>query len=1059
MTVEFLLLGDIEVRVDERPVPVGHAQLQCTLAVLLMEPDRLVSVDQIVDRVWGARRLPKRPRAAVQHNMTMLRRVLAAAGDVAIVRQPAGYRLTADPETIDAHRFRALLAEARNVDSDGRSAELFERALLLWRGEPFAGLDTPWLNALRTTLDGERRAARLDLTDILLRQGRHAELLTDLADRAGRYPLDERLAGQVMLAMFRAGRQGDALAHYAQIRRRLAEELGADPGVPLQRLHQQILQHDPALSLAAQQHTPRPTGPAPPRQLPAAPRVFTGRTAELSRLLALASDTVPAEHGAGVAVISAVNGMAGVGKSALALHAGHLLADRFPDGQLFLDLHGHTEGLPPREPADALAVLLQGLGVPPERIPAQLDARAAVYRDRLAGTRTLIVLDNAAAEAQVRPLLPGSGTCLVLITSRKRLKALDDAHTLALEQLPLADAVALLRQAAGPERGDAEDPLWEQIARLCGCLPLALRIAAALIRHRPAWSTRHLADTLRQDRPGLEGFADGERDLAAVFDLSYRTLGDEQRQLFRRLGLSPGPDFDAYAAAALLGTDPAAATHLLQDLVDHNLLTEPVQGRYQLHDLIRLHARALAQQDPADQHDTALKRLENYYQHTALRAEALITRHTRAEPARTGTRASPNVPYSPVLPDPKAAAAWLRAERANLLACLHHATTGSDDARVVALSAGLAAILRSDGPWRQAVSIHTAAVAAADRLGDRRAQAGALTERGAVGENPVAAQDLQQAVGLFQELGDLRGQANALIDLGNVRSLNGDRPGAIRDQEAALRLFRDLDDRRGQAVALNALGGKRRMTGDRPGAIRDQEAALRLFQELGDRHGQAKTLVQLGSLRHAAGDYAHSAQDLAAALSLSRDLGDRFGQASALASLGTLRRVTGDFPGAIRALREALELDRGLGSHHGQANDLTELGAVRLAIGDHRGALRDLQEAVNRFRDFGFRGGEAWALNHYAAVFLATGEPEHALALYRDALQLSREVHQLEDEARAQEGIGRCLLHQGDPGAGRKCLARASEIFRQLGMRPDADRVEACLAEDGICDRSGSALS
>ena len=413
------------------------------------------------------------------------------------------------------------------------------------------------------------------------------------------------------------------------------------------------------------------------RLLPADTRTFTGRAAELDGLLQAARSGIDRTPTPAM-VITAIDGMAGVGKSTLAVRAAHLLADRFPDGQLFLDLHGYTRGLAPRDPADALASLLAALDVPPGKIPAELEARAAAYRDRLAGTRTLILLDNAASEAQVRPLIPGHGGCLVLITSRKRLKALDDAHTVALDVLPALDAVALLRALVGPTRAPAQDPGWQAIADLCGCLPLALRIAAALIRHRPAWTLDHLADKLRAAPLDPGSFTDGERDLATVFDLSYQSLADDQREVLRRLGLAPGSDADSYAVAALLDTDPARAEHLLQDLVDHHLLTEPTAGRYQMHDLIRSYAHTKATAvDSGPERDRALDRLLHYYSHTSQSASQATTRFPRPEPD------TPAPAHMPDVHDPDVARAWLRIEHPNLFAAFTHARTHHLDGHTV----------------------------------------------------------------------------------------------------------------------------------------------------------------------------------------------------------------------------------------------------------------------------------------------------------------------------------------------------------------------------------------
>ena len=778
----------------------------------------------------------------------------------------------------------------------------------------------------------------------------------------------------------------------------------------------------------------------PPRQLPATTPAFTGREDELAELLSLAAGT-GGGGSPGTVVISAIDGMAGIGKTALAVKAGHALALRFPDGQLFIDLRGYTQGVTPRDPLDALAAILQAYEVPPGQIPADLDARAAFYRDRLAGTRTLIILDNAYSEAQVRPLLPGDGGCLVVVTSRRRLKALDDAHALPLDVLPAADAVALFRQVAGPGRIPADDPLLEEIATLCGRLPLALRIAAALIRHRPAWTLARLADKLRQARPGLEGFSDGERNLTCVFDLSYRALGDDRRLLFRRLGLAPGPDADAYAAAALLDCGPTKAEDLLQDLVDHNLLAELAACRYRMHDLVR--AYALAAHDPAERRKTALDRLLDYYQHTAARADAHIAHYSKPEPV------GPAPAHAPALPNPDAARGWLRAERANLEASLRHAADHNQNARLVALSAGLASLLSTDGPWPLALSVHTAATAAAARLGDRPGQASALTNlgqvRGLTADYPGASRDLQQALGLYRGSGDRSGQANALIELGDVWSMTGDYPGAERDLLEGLELHRETGDRRGQAHALNKRGQVRSMTGDFPGAFQDLLEALELHREIGDRRGQAHTLTRLGRVWLITGDHQGAMRDMQEALELYRGLGERLGQANALTYLGQVRLSTGDYSGAMQDLRQALELYRGLGDRLGQANALAYLGQVWLITGDHQGAIRDIQEALELYREIGSRVGEAYALNHYAAVLAATGQVAQAKAIYRDALRMTREVQQPDDEALALEGIGECLLREGAADEGVHHLRQALATFQRLGMPPDIERVQARL--------------
>jgi tetratricopeptide (TPR) repeat protein len=739
------------------------------------------------------------------------------------------------------------------------------------------------------------------------------------------------------------------------------------------------------------------------RQLPADLAAFTGRDRELRAVVGVV-DEVPGSGS--TVVISAIDGMAGVGKSALAVRAAHFLSDRFPDGQLFLDLHGHTRGMSPRDPADALAALLKSLGVPPGRIPAEPDARAAAYRERLAGTRTLILLDNAASEAQVRPLIPGHGGCLVLITSRRRLKALDAAHTVALDVLPLPDAVALLRTLVEPGRAAAQDPAWQRVATLCGCLPLALRIATALIRHRPAWTLDHLADKLRAVPLDLGSFTDGARDLTAVFDLSYQALGNDLRDLLRRLGLTPGLDIDAYATAALLDTDPVRAERLLQDLVDHHLLTEPVTGRYRMHDLIRSYAHTLTLTlDPESERDRAFDRLLHYYAHTAQAASQTVARYPRLAPDG-GAPA-----HAPTLTDPDVARSWLRVERANLDAAFSHSLTGGRYRPTLALAAGLAEILQSDGPWPRALEIHQAAADVAEHQGYPEAH------------------------------------ANALTDLGRARHLTGDHAGAGDSFARALGIYRELGHRHGEAHALTDLGNVRRMTGDYPRAGEAFSRALDIYSELGNRHGEATALIDLGNMRQTIGDHPGAVEALTRALEICRALGHRLGEATALTDLGRARHLSGDYSEAADAHTRALEIYRALGNRHGEANTLTGLGSVRQTAGDHAGAGEALAQALEIFRALGHRGNEACVLNYYAATIAATGDRQRALALYQQSLAMNQELNKPDDEAIALEGIADHHLATGEAIQGATRLREALGIYRHLGMSADAERVETRLAE------------
>lgn len=784
-----------------------------------------------------------------------------------------------------------------------------------------------------------------------------------------------------------------------------------------------------------------------PRQLPIDTMLF-GRDEQVADLLELA-DGISEAGSPGTVAISLINGMAGIGKTALAVHIGHLLAERFPDGQLIVDLHAHATDAGPRDPADTLGQILQALGLDPQAIPASLEDRAKVYRSRLAGSRTLIVLDDAADEQQVRPLLPAGAGCFVLVTSRNRLKGLDEAYPLPLDVLNVRDAVALFVRYAGAGRIAADDPAIRQIAKLCGRLPLALRISAAILRHRGTWTPSHLEERLRAGVEDLAVFDDGSRTVAAAFDLSYNTLTPRQQQMFRRLGLVPGPDTDAYAATALMDASLDEADALLQELTDRSLLTETIPGRYRLHDLLRLHACARAETDdsPASR-DAAVGRLLDYYQYIAGQAgdllEARIPTHPIPQPA--------TVPrYCPALEDRQLAATWLAEEVANLTAAARYAATSPHvTTHAFRLPAALHEYLRTHGPWTQAIDLHATAALSADTVGDRLGQAGALNNVGAVrrltGDYTGAEDAHRQALTLYQDLGDQLGQANALNYLGAVLHLTGDYSAAESAHRQAFTLYEDLGERLGQANALNYLGAVRRLVGDYSGAEHALRQALMLYQDLGASRGQANALNYLGAVLRLVGDYSGAEDALRQDLTLYQDLDDRGGQANALNELGALRRLVGDYPGAEDALRQALTLYRDLGAPRGQALAMNNLGAVLRLTGDYSSAEVAHRQALTLFRDLGERGNEASTLALYAAVPLASGDVPRALEMYRLALEMAREVRQPDDEALALEGIGECLVHTGHRSEATTQLLIASEIFHRLGMKPDVLRVNARIA-------------
>jgi tetratricopeptide (TPR) repeat protein/transcriptional regulator with XRE-family HTH domain len=755
---------------------------------------------------------------------------------------------------------------------------------------------------------------------------------------------------------------------------------------------------------ARQAVAPEAFAAAATRALPRDSAAFTGRQAELAQLMGTL--TTAADDG-GVVEIHAIDGMAGIGKTTFAVHAAHRLAPSFPDGQFFLPLHAHTVGQRPVEPADALASLLLTAGLAAAQIPPGLEARAARWRDVVAGKKILLLLDDAAGHEQVRPLLPGTAGSLVLVTSRRRLTALEDAAVVSLDTLSASEAAELLaRLADRAELASGAGPAGE-LTRLCGYLPLAIGMLASQLRHHPAWTAAGIAAGLAAARDRLAMMYAENLSVAAAFDLSYRDLTEDLQRLFRRVGLVPGPSIDAYAVAALDNTSLATARRGLADLYDQHLLTEPAPGRYQLHDLLREHARTLAAADSPAESDAAAGRLLDYYLRTALAAGRYF-----GPPPSVYRRLPPGQPptAAPDLSTLGQAAAWLEADRANLHAAADYAAGRARFPHAFAIPAAISGFLAARGHWDQSAALHHIALAAARRAGDRLGEADTLAELGALqretGDYPAATATLTRALALYGEAGDQPGQAYALDQLGFLRVLTGDYPAAAASHQQALALFGDLGDLRGQAWALCSLGVLQQLAADYPAAAASLQESLALFGDLGDLHGQAQALNDLGVVQQETGDYPAAAASQQQALALFRDIGHLLGQAYALNDLGLVQQETADYPAAAASHQQALAL----------------------------------------FADLGNRLGQAEALNRLGELSLRTSATGQAHDQHTRALAIARAISAAPEEARALEGIGRSHLQDGNPGQAAAHLQQALTIYQRIGA-PAARRVRQTLQD------------
>lgn len=758
-----------------------------------------------------------------------------------------------------------------------------------------------------------------------------------------------------------------------------------------------------------------------PRDVPA----FTGRDDELEELLTTVAE--PASRTAESVTIFAVDGMPGVGKTAFAIHFAHRLAGRYPDGLYFLDLHGHCAAQRPMDPAHALQSLLLACGVAAQQIPAGLDERAGMWRDRMAGKKVLLLLDNAANHDQVRPLLPGAPGVLVVLTSRQRLAGLDDLHPLTLGLLSVEESREMFFRLTRtpPERYD--HAAVAGLMQLCGRLPLAIALTAGRLRSHPSWTVDYLAEQLTGSRDRLGELSAGSRSVRAAFDLSYRDLTAGQQRLFRRLGLHPGTEFDVYAAAALDDADPYETRFRLDTLYLNHLIDEPSPGRYRLHDLIRQYAESLASEDSDD--DAALRRLLGYYAHTAAEAGAAMAPHRKPPYAVAFDRPA----SKPDLRSDRRAAEWLAAELTNFAVCVENATAHGCAEYAICLSHALHPFLRRHGHWDRALAIHRTAVKVASRNGCPTGEAWALTDLGAMqvltGDYETATTGLLRACELFAELDDPLGHAQALTELGRAHYRRGDYPAAITTFTHALKLCDEHDERTGTGHVLIELGHVYYRVENFEAATTCLTEAYRLFGKLGHRLGQAHSLDRLANVQGRSGNYGKAGAGVTQAYHLYLELGDRQGQAHTLATMGRLQHRTGNFDTALEHHRRAYTGYRKLGDRLGQAQSLNNLGRVQHSLGQYEAAAVKHSRALVLHTELGDRIGRAHSLCNLGRTAVALGDYRNSLGCLTEALEIYREVGSLNGQANALTYLGGVRHATADFESALTALAQARQLF------------------------------
>lgn len=916
--MKFRVLGSLEVHADGAVVPMGGMREQAVLAVLVLEAGRAVPVTRLIDAIW-ADNPPETAAKQVRNAVSRLRRLLAPSGEPdLIVADGAGYRLSVSREDIDAWVFEAKVLEGSRAAEAGRlddAAATLRSALALWRGRMLDGVGGPVLEGAATAWDERRRAAEDSYYEHMLGLGRYREVTSELSGLLSDSPLREKTAAQLMLALYRCGRQADALEIYQAIRSRLHDDLGLEPGPELQRLHQQILGGDAELDIPSAeegtQRIPAPRSHPPasrrivPRQLPIAISHFAGRAGELTRLDGF-------RHATSMVVITAISGTAGVGKTALALHWAHKIAGQFPDGQLYVNMRGFDPAAHPMEPSEAIREFLYALGIPPSDVPLTLNAASALYRSVLAGKRMLVLLDNARDADQVRPLLPGSSDSLAIVTSRRQLPGLiaaEGASLLNLDVLSDKDAAALLAARLGNDRAAAEPEAVVALSRLCARLPLALAVAAARAAMCPELRLADLAAELTDRRDRLDVLGTGDvYDIRDVLSWSCHDLRDQAARMFRLLALHPGPDVSVAAAASLASAPPSEARAALRELGRASLINEHAPGRYAFHDLLRAYAAEQAQaRESAAENSAATLRMLDHYLHTAC-SDAFLPAVIRHEPIPLG---APQPGVTPeVLADDEQALTWFETEHKVLLGAIAAATEAGFDGHVWRLSWALGQFLNRCGYWQEWASILSRAVAAAERAGDVAGQAHVYLDFGRarmmLDDDEDAEASLRQALGLYEMLSDRTGQARSLHFLGQITEQTGRIREALGYSRRALSLYRAAGNRAGQATALNSIGWLQVRLGNYRQAIGYCQRSVDMHQRFGNAVNAGAAWDSLGHARYHLGQYTEAIVCYEKSIELFGQVGDFYSQAKILTHLGEAQQVVGDQRAARRAFLRAL---------------------------------------------------------------------------------------------------------------------------------------------------------
>ncbi|WP_432023198.1 BTAD domain-containing putative transcriptional regulator [Streptomyces parvus] len=1005
--VQFRILGSFECWDGNDRIRVGGPVHEKVLVTLLLEPQRVLPVFRLVEAAWDEN-APATAAHQVRKAVAELRQRIPGGRDLIVTEGP-GYRVLAEPAQIDLGRFTEGLKQAREAAVAGQSSSAIatlREALALWRGPLLSGTGGSVLSAASAALEERRLTAVEQLFDLRLAVGESSEIIGELREFIDAHPLRETLRGQLMLALFRTGRQADALEEFAKIRDHLIEELGIGPGDALSELHNAVLRNSPELA------APQPPAAAPvipegnPSTLPYDLRDFTGREAEVSELLGFVEEA----SGSGPLIV-AIDGMGGSGKTSLAVRAAHRLAEKYPDAQLYIDLRGFTPNGRPMSAGAAAEALLRMLGVPADRIPEDAEGRIALWRRTMSTHRMILLLDNVMDDSQVRPLLTSPTETLVLVTSRALLVDLDAAHTVSLGVMPPGDSVALVEGVLGRSRAENEPEAVAQLTELCGHLPLALRIAAARLRKRPRWTVRYLVDRLRDDAHRLAELNSGERSVEVTLRLSYEGLAAETREAFRLLGQYPGAEINTYAAGALLGIGPREAEEVLEYLLDMHLLQQHETGHYAFHDLVRSFAQNLsrsgARRQPeagGEQHVTAGGDDEIMHAVGRLLDFALAATDAACDllfpgRVRIGGAGPPAwVAELPPLETVEQARDWLEREQDSLLAIVSLAYRWEMDRHVGLLTANVVFPLDLRGRLEEFRELGRVAVAASRRLGD--------------------------AALLRLSLSNL---SVACWKLGRLSE-------GITMSEEALALSIGLDDRRGEAKDTGVLGLLLSTLGRYDEALPRLQQSIDIKRQLGAERAEAESLTNLSSLYAEWGRYPEAVEAATRSVTLSRSIGSVDKEVEGLTDLAVARIGLGE----IAAASELLARARKLAGETMSPADLSLVLALSAEVADRLGESVQAAEWGESALSLGDLSGvpmrEAAVGNIIGRFHMRNGRYSAAFELHARARDAASRIGYRIEEARALAGMADALDRMGEEEAASIHRESAREAFVAMGV-------------------------